>query len=330
VRAPWIGIAFTYVGAVVGAGFASGQEIYQFFTRFGAGGSCGIAIAGCLFAFLGYKALERGRLTPAQGLQPFLGSVYPPWALRLAEGMTKGFLLVGLGVVASGGGAAIAAMVSWPAWVGAWLTLALVAWVTSRGTKAVIDANTLLVPYLLVMVMAVALASRPASWRAIPPAHGVDWLLSALLYVSYNIFTGMMVLVALGRQLSSRRESATAACGGALLLTVTAYLEHRALLMTGVRGPLPLVTLARHVNPGVGLLFAVSLWVALFTTGVAEAYALRAQGRRWVLFLCGAGAMGLMAFDRMVAVLYPMMGLLAIFIWFPLFLPTANRHFPEG
>ncbi|MCY0899672.1 MAG: transporter [Firmicutes bacterium] len=329
-RAPWIGIAFTYVGAVVGAGFASGQEIYQFFTRFGTGGSIGIAIAGCLFALLGYKALERGRLTHAQGLHPFLDRVYPQWAVRLAEGMTGAFLLVGLGVVASGGGAAISAMLSWPAWVGGWLTLALVAWVTSRGTRAVLGANTLLVPYLLVMVIAVVLASRPASSRAIPPVHGVDWLLSALLYVSYNIFTGVMVLVALGRQLSSRRDSAAAACGGALLLTVIAYLEHRALLTMGVRGPLPLVTLARHVNPGLGLLFAVSLWIALFTTGVAEAYALRAQGRWWVLFVCGAGAIGLMAFDRMVAVLYPIMGLLAIFVWFPLFLPTANRHFPEG
>ena len=46
-------VAMTYIGAVVGAGFASGQELWQFFARWGFSGWLGILLAGLLFALAG-------------------------------------------------------------------------------------------------------------------------------------------------------------------------------------------------------------------------------------------------------------------------------------
>lgn len=42
-------VAATYVGAVMGAGFASGQEIQQFFARFGYWGLVGVVLSSFLF-----------------------------------------------------------------------------------------------------------------------------------------------------------------------------------------------------------------------------------------------------------------------------------------
>jgi uncharacterized membrane protein YkvI len=52
-------VAFTYIGAVIGAGFASGQEIMRFFTRFGCWGAVGALLAGGFLAFLGYAVITR-------------------------------------------------------------------------------------------------------------------------------------------------------------------------------------------------------------------------------------------------------------------------------
>ena len=46
-------VALTYVGAIVGAGFASGQELTRFFVVFKERGLLGTAIAGAIFAMLG-------------------------------------------------------------------------------------------------------------------------------------------------------------------------------------------------------------------------------------------------------------------------------------
>ena len=45
-------IAGAFVGVIVGAGFASGQEILQFFTSFGVYGLIGCVVAGLTFVFL--------------------------------------------------------------------------------------------------------------------------------------------------------------------------------------------------------------------------------------------------------------------------------------
>ena len=46
-------IAMIYVGSIIGAGFASGREIWQYFGVFGKTGIVGLFIAGCLFVIFG-------------------------------------------------------------------------------------------------------------------------------------------------------------------------------------------------------------------------------------------------------------------------------------
>ena len=47
-----------FIGIIVGAGFASGQEILQYFTSFGMLGIAGAIVSTALFAYLG-MALTR-------------------------------------------------------------------------------------------------------------------------------------------------------------------------------------------------------------------------------------------------------------------------------
>ena len=51
-------VAFTYIGALVGAGFASGQESLQFFTVFGANGIIGAVFSGLLFGLFGLLVIK--------------------------------------------------------------------------------------------------------------------------------------------------------------------------------------------------------------------------------------------------------------------------------
>ena len=54
-------VAATYIGTVVGAGFATGQEILQFFSRFGPLGLAGILVSAFLFILFGYIIMYIGR-----------------------------------------------------------------------------------------------------------------------------------------------------------------------------------------------------------------------------------------------------------------------------
>lgn len=51
-------IGFAYVGIVVGAGFSTGQEVMQFFTKYGLWAYLGVIISGFILAFIGRQVAK--------------------------------------------------------------------------------------------------------------------------------------------------------------------------------------------------------------------------------------------------------------------------------
>lgn len=322
-RIQWIGVGLAYVGTVIGAGFASGQEIWQFFGRFGELGTFGLALAGLLFWLLGAKALEHGRGgTPHFGA--FLAAAYGR-ASPVFEGLTTLFLALGVGVAAAGGGAAVHSLIPplSPRLGGLAMLTGIMA-VALAGATAMVRVNILVVPYLAALVLWVAWAHRGRF--SYPPHDTHLWWFSALLYVSYNLFTGMTALLALGPMLPTRAASWRAAALGAAMLTGLAWLEHRVLTSLTTVGPLPMLDAAAMAGGPHRILYAVSLLAAMFTTGLAEAFALMARyGRRRGQWLWGSALLIAWPFSALVATLYPILGVLSVGFWFPLLWPVRRR-----
>ena len=55
-----IAIAMSFVGLLVGAGFATGQEVVQYFTAFGSWGIPGLIIAALIMTLAGTVFLQLG------------------------------------------------------------------------------------------------------------------------------------------------------------------------------------------------------------------------------------------------------------------------------
>jgi uncharacterized membrane protein YkvI len=318
-------VALAYVGAVVGAGFATGQEIYQFLSRHGTWGGVGLLVAGAAFWVLGARALELGR----SGIADFgtlIATTYPPRGAAVLDRLAGLFLAAGLVVVTAAGGEALQALAGMPAPLGGLLTLILMVAVAARGSAGLLRANTLLVPILVAIAVLMAL-NAPGTFTGRGQS---GWWVSAALYVSYNLFTGLLVLLGLGRELRSSREAWGAAAVGALVLTALGLVLHRAILagaLPAVAGPpsLPLLDVARRLGGLWPLLYGLALYAALFTTGVAEAYALfqRYGARAWGTV--GLWPLSLVGFAGLVARLYPAMGVLAISFWWPLLMRNPLR-----
>lgn len=319
-------VGLAYVGAVVGAGFASGQEIYQFFSRHGALGTWGILVAGGLFFALGRLALKAG----AEGrdtLPRLLASLYRPPASRWLDRASSALLAAGLVVVAAAGGSVLHQLVGLPVPLLSLATLLSVVAVAGRGARGVLSANVVLVPILLAVTVVVALGS-PRTWVGTPTS---GWWLSAALYVSYNLFTGLVVLLALGAGLPHGAGATRAAALGAGLLTGMALAIHTALLgaPAGRAAELPLLVLAQRLAGPWWAADALAMYGALFTTGVAQAFGLAVRhGRpvlRWAWMLWPLSWVGFAGWVRWG---YPLMGLAALAYVRPL-LAQSRRAGPQ-
>jgi uncharacterized membrane protein YkvI len=195
--------------------------------------------------------------------------------------------------------------------------------VATAGAQGVLRVNLILVPLLVVVTMIVALMA-PTLPSADHSAPG--WWISAGLFVSYNLFTGLVVLLGLGQQVSSGLESGLASGLAAIVLTALALVVHRALLSYGGETDIPLFWAAQSLGGGWPHLFGGALYAALFTTGVAEAFALQQRyGTRALAWSLGLWPFSWLGFSTLVAILYPIMGAFAVLFWLPLLCSVRSR-----
>ena len=120
------GIGMAFVGVLVGAGFASGQEMLQFFVAFGLWGIIGAAGAALILIVSGIAALQLGSYLLADEHTVVFRRVSNPWIAWFLDASTIVTLFAIGFVMFAGGGSNMEQQFGWPVWAGATLTMAAV------------------------------------------------------------------------------------------------------------------------------------------------------------------------------------------------------------
>ncbi|PWB99002.1 hypothetical protein DF219_08345, partial [Corynebacterium liangguodongii] len=123
-----IKVALAFVGLLVGAGFASGQETIQYFLSFGYWGFAGTIVAGLAIVVVGTILFQQGSYYLADDHSAVFTSVSRPIVAGFMDIATM-FTLFSIGfVMVAGAGSNLEQQFGFPTWVGAVImTLALIA-----------------------------------------------------------------------------------------------------------------------------------------------------------------------------------------------------------
>ena len=122
----YLSVAFAYVGVIIGAGLASGQDLLQYFLSFGAKGLIGIAALGVLNVVFGVVALQLGSYYRSGHHDEVFERITHPALRRVIDvvlvfsGFAMGFVML------AGAGANLEQQFGLPAWAGSALCAVLV------------------------------------------------------------------------------------------------------------------------------------------------------------------------------------------------------------
>lgn len=275
-------IAATYIGTIVGAGFASGQEVLQFFGFFGYLGLAGVALAAVLFYYFGRIILLRGYEFQAKSHVPV---IYYAGGKRLGviiDGVIIFFLFGALTTMTAGAGAVFREQFGLaPLWGN--ILMAGAAFLTVlAGFNGVITAISVVVPLLLAVVFGTAISLvvaqgagllNPAVLLGTPAVPG--WPLSALVYVSYNLIMAVAVLGPLGNEAKDKKDLERGALWGAIGLGLGAAAILVALLATlpeSAGYAVPMIFAVGLVSPLLKQAYAIILFAEIYTTAVASLF----------------------------------------------------------
>lgn len=330
-----IRIAGAFVGVVVGAGFASGQEVMQFFTSFGMVGMLGVAISSALFIFLAMALSALGQHHQSTSHREVIHAICGKVLGTFVDAMITFFMFAITVVMLAGAGALLEQLAGIPRlWGSAAVTVLTVAIVCLDIRKVIgfIGSITPLLIALVIVVAAVALVGRDANLdtleaaAATQPRGAANWLVAALLYVSYNIMAGAPFLVIMGGQARDRNTARWGGLIGGIILGVLMLLIAGGMLaqvekLGGVA--MPILLMASQISSFLGIVMGVAIFGMILNTAVGVLYSFSARilepgtarfrsGTIIAGFLAFLGSQA--GFIQLVGTVYPFFGYLGFIL----------------
>ena len=328
-----LAVACSYIGAVVGAGFISGQEIVQFFVQFGALGIVGLLITIFIIIFGGAYVLSALSKINLKSFSDLTERLFNEKMRSIVNLLINGYLIGGLIIMISGAGVILAEILSVNLLLGTILTSLLIYLTVVGKVKRLLLVNKLLVPILVSSIMMVAIQILKGTSFEISKAFPIayrspllrNWWQSVILYVGYN-FIGVIVALMNIVGSVSRKQGVVGGVVGGLVIAFLTVLIFLVLWNTfpGWRGTnLPIVSEIKRHSSLMYRWFTPTIWIAMFTTAIAYAlgvskyiykkfkFSLKIVCFFLLLVILPITQLG---FTRLVGLIYPFFGIAVVLV----------------
>ena len=320
-------LGFAFAGSFLGAGYVSGQEIWQFFGRFGAGALPGLVLAMALMGAIGVMVWELALGLDVTEMDLLVVEKDIP-LLRWSLAAGQAVMLFGFTVIMCAGGVALCVQ-QWelPTVPCAVAMSIAVAAVSLAGIPGLVNLFSGLVPVLCVVTVAAAVAAPllrgglPGSDVPAAEAFG-GWPLSAVVFFAYNTFGAIGIFAPMGPMAADKksiRRGIAIGCG-ILMAIALSVLVAMAAIPGSESAEMPMLSVVTACFPWLAPAYAVVLLVTMFGAAIGclvalmtflqeKSAAVRKHRIPWTAGVMAAALLGsFVGFSDLIGVLYPIFG----------------------
>ena len=147
-------VVFVIIGTLIGAGFASGQEVYVFFFSFGIKGLLGILISSFIIGITIYKTLQIVHKNNIDNYGEFLNSFIKNKKINnIINAIINIFILVSFYIMIAGFGAYLQQELNFNSIIGSSILAILCLILFKTNVKGLVKVNEILIPILIIIVI---------------------------------------------------------------------------------------------------------------------------------------------------------------------------------
>lgn len=329
--------AGTYIGAVIGAGFASGQELLQFFVSYGYLGIIGALLVTILFAWYGSLFMELGHKLKTSTHKPVFDYLCGEKLGKIFDWILSFFLFGVLAVMISGGGATLNQHFGINIFVGKIIITVATVGTVLLGFDSALTALGFLAPLIIIMTLAISIGTIFTNFEGLLVAgqavRNIEiiratpfWWSSTLIYVSYCVLPSVPALASIGNEESDvsviRKAGIVGgiALGAGVLCMVLALLSK---IQDVASFEVPFLEVARQMHPIIGLILLFVLLAAIYTTAVPILYGFSIRFAqdgtpkfKVLSIIAGVIAFiaGMFPFSALVSTIYPLLGYIGLIV----------------
>ena len=319
-------IVFTIIGALIGAGFASGQELYSFFYIYGIKGIYGIIVTSFLITILIYKILKIIYIKKITNYDEFLSVFIKNKKItKIINLILNILLLVTFYIMIAGFGAYFEQEIGINKMFGSLILIIMCFCVFQTSVEGVIKISRYVVPILILAIIVIGLINlltiNNLDTNIID--YKTNWLLSSITYSSYNIILLIPVLISLKNQIKREKNIKYIAIISGAITAILAIIIYTLLMRIDIdisKLEMPVVYMIRTFYEKFKTIYAFIILVSIFTTAISIGTGLlqnlNKKGKsytQFVIFLCITSLIiSNFGFSNLVKNVYPFFGYIGI------------------
>jgi len=326
-----IKVACIYAASIIGAGFASGQEIMQFFSAYKTGGFYGVLLAGILFGAVGCIVLSIVHSERIRNYEEFIFPVFGwqiGWVIEIAVTL---FIFCMYSIMIAGSGNVLSQWLKIPSNYAVLIMGIICMLFIMADIKGISALSSVVTP---VLVAGIVLSGLYIILTKQSPVFSItgylslitnNWFFSSVLYVSYNSILAIMIMCSMFPYLKTRRTAMAAGILGGAVLGIAALVINGVIFLfpSAAEKEIPVMDILQSLSTPAGSLYAVLLWIAMLTSAVTSGFCFtdriysmfRFERKLTAFLLCLAAVpLSTLGFSRLISVVYPAFGYLGLFM----------------
>lgn len=318
-------IVLVIIGALIGAGFASGQEIYSFFYIYGVNGLIGIIITFFLISLVIYKCLKIICKNNINDYDEFLKVFVKNKKITKTINIVLNILLlVTFYIMIAGFGAYFQQEIGISQIIGSAILAILCVIVFFSDVKGVLKVSGIIVPILIVCIVVIGgINLLDLNYEIEISVFRYGWFLSSILYCSYNIILLIPVLISIRKQIIKQSNIIYIAILSGNFMIIMSVMVY--MLLTKINFDIstlqmPIVYVISNFYTNFRLIYAFIILASIFTTAISIGMGFLqniAKNKRsysqFVLFMCITSLIVCnFGFSKLVNFVYPFFGYIGI------------------
>lgn len=334
-------IIFVLIGTMIGAGFASGKEVYIFFNQYGIYGIIGIIISSVFTGYIIYKVFHIIQNKPEKNYEEFLNlltGIGKNTKINLTKIMNfiiNSFLLISFYIMIAGFSAYFEQDFNIPRWCGS-LVILVFSYITFLGNiDRIMKVNTILIPILMLFIIHIGVKNvdyviENYSKIEINSGNFLEWLISSILYGSYNSILLIPMILSLGKYIKNKKQNIIISVCCIIILSILGLIIYSLLLRTNQITStldLPMLAISSEFGEIYHWLYAIIIVISIFTSAIAAGYGFlenccktKKSYNVILTLMCISGLIvSHFGFSSLVSTLYPFFGILGLLQTFFIF-----------
>ena len=323
-------VVFVIIGTLIGAGFASGQEVYLFFFSYGMKGLIGILISSIIIGVVIYSTFNILNKYKINTYKDFLNILIPKnTKLKIiANFIINIFILITFFIMIAGFGAYFEQEIGINRLVGS-LILAIITFIVfMTSIKGVVKVNELIVPILIGFIFIIGIISMKNIHilnleNYVIRTNYTNFALSAVLYSSYNSILLIPVLITLNNYVKNKKQIFYISFISAIVTILLSVIIFLLLVRVDVdisKLEMPVVYVVSNMFKILRYIYGVIILGSIFTTAISlgvsflQNTAKNKKGYTQIsIIMCITSVIiSKFGFSNLVSLLYPIFGYLGL------------------